>query len=131
MPASSCRVAPRCSASLPPAAPAQGRPSITFSARPWRAPPTRGLTRASRLLSPLLVTAAHAAWLAQVNTERFNYIPLGMLHTEGGWPKEIDATEKEQTARFKKKVEKDDEYIRQVRALGEAVEGDIKQNYCA
>jgi len=64
-----------------------------------------------------------------VNTERFNYIPLGMLHTEGGWPKEIDATEKEQTARFKKKVEKDDEYIRQVRALGDAVEGDIKQNY--
>jgi len=64
-----------------------------------------------------------------VNTERFNYIPLGMLHTEGGWPKEIDSTEKEQTARFKKKVEKDEEYIRQVRALGDAVEGDIKQNY--
>eukprot|EP00325_Prymnesiales_sp_UTEX-LB-985_P001884 CAMPEP_0174697580 /NCGR_PEP_ID=MMETSP1094-20130205/3399_1 /TAXON_ID=156173 /ORGANISM="Chrysochromulina brevifilum, Strain UTEX LB 985" /LENGTH=567 /DNA_ID=CAMNT_0015894583 /DNA_START=31 /DNA_END=1734 /DNA_ORIENTATION=- len=64
-----------------------------------------------------------------VNTERFNYIPLGMLHTEGGWPKEIDATEKEQTARFKKKVEKDEEYIRQVRSLGDAVEGDIKQNY--
>ena len=64
-----------------------------------------------------------------VNTERFTYNPLGMMHVEGGWPKEIDYTEKDQTARFKKKVEKDDEYIRQVRALGDAVEGDIKQNY--
>jgi len=65
----------------------------------------------------------------QVNTERFNYIPRGMLHTDGGWPKEVDPTEKEQTVRYKKKVEKDEEYIRQVRALGDAVEGDIKQNY--
>ena len=31
--------------------------------------------------------------------------------------------------RFKKKVEKDDEYVRQVKALGDAVEGDIKLNY--
>jgi len=64
-----------------------------------------------------------------VNTERFNYIPHGMLHSEGGWPKDVDYTEKDQTTRFKKKVEKDEEYIRQVRALGDAVEGDIKQNY--
>jgi dynein intermediate chain 2 len=64
-----------------------------------------------------------------VNTERFNYIPHGMLHTEGGWPKDVDYTEKDQTTRWRKKVEKDEEYIRQVRALGDAVEGDIKQNY--
>ena len=64
-----------------------------------------------------------------VNTERFTYIPQGMLHLEGGWPKDVDATEKDQTLRYKKKVEKDEEYIKQVRALGEAVEGDIKQNY--
>merc|ERR1719183_2752926 len=64
-----------------------------------------------------------------VNTERFNYIPHGMLHSEGGWPKDVDYTEKDQTTRFKKKVEKDEEYIRQVRALGDAIEGDIKQNY--
>ena len=103
-----------------------------------------------------------------MNTERFNYIPHGMLHTEGGWPKDVDATEKDQTTRWRKKVEKDEEYIRQVRApttltliltptsnptprphanpnrnhhpdpqfrqvraLGDAVEGDIKQNYGA
>ena len=64
-----------------------------------------------------------------VNTERFTYISQGMLHLEGGWPKDVDATEKEQTQRYKKKVEKDDEYIRQVKSLGDMVEGDIKQNY--
>lgn len=33
----------------------------------------------------------------EVNTERFAYVTHGMLHTEGGWPKDIDYAEKEQT----------------------------------
>ena len=66
---------------------------------------------------------------AEVNTESFKYIPLGMSHMEGGWPKDIDCTEKDQTTRFKKKVEKDDDYIRQVKLLAESVEADIKMNY--
>jgi len=66
---------------------------------------------------------------AQVNTESFKYIPLGMCHMEGGWPRDIDPTEKDQTTRFRKKVEKDDDYIRQVKALGDLVEHDIKLNY--
>ena len=57
------------------------------------------------------------------------YKPQGMLHLEGGWPKEVDATEKDQTARYKKKIEKDDEYVRQVKVLASAIESDIKQNY--
>ncbi len=64
-----------------------------------------------------------------VNTERFTYIPQGMCHVDGGWPDGVDATEKDQTARYKKKVEKEDEYIRQVKLLGDAVESEIKQNY--
>merc|ERR1719313_1911402 len=51
-----------------------------------------------------------------------------MLHTEGGWPKDIDPTEKEQTTRYRKKIEKDEEYIRQIKALGEGVEHSIMQN---
>ena len=39
------------------------------------------------------------------------YKPQGMSHTEGGWPKEVDATEKEQTQRYKKKIEKDDVFL--------------------
>jgi len=64
----------------------------------------------------------------EVNTERFAYVTHGMLHTEGGWPKDIDYAEKEQTTRYRKKVEKDEEYIRQVKALGEGVEHSIMQN---
>ena len=33
----------------------------------------------------------------EVNTERFVHVNHGMLHTEGGWPKDIDCAEKEQT----------------------------------
>ena len=50
-----------------------------------------------------------------VNTERFTYLPVGMLHLEGGWPKDVDPTEKDQTQRYKKKVEKDEEYIKQIK----------------
>lgn len=35
--------------------------------------------------------------LLQVNTERFTYLSVGMFHQEGGWPKDVDPTEKEQT----------------------------------
>jgi len=65
----------------------------------------------------------------EVNTERFSYLSIGNFHQEGGWPKDVDATEKDQTQRYKKKVEKDEDYIRQVKNLGEAVEQSIMQNY--
>tara|TARA_B110001452_G_scaffold81694_1_gene66792 strand:+ start:48 stop:941 length:894 start_codon:yes stop_codon:yes gene_type:complete len=63
-----------------------------------------------------------------INTERQMFISSGMLHVEGGWPKDVDSTEKEQTTRYRKKVEKDEEYIKQVKALGEGVEHSIMQN---
>ena len=63
-----------------------------------------------------------------INTERQRFISSGMLHVEGGWPKDVDSTEKEQTTRYRKKVEKDEEYIRQVKSLGEGVEHSIMQN---
>lgn len=34
---------------------------------------------------------------AQVNTERFSYLNIGNFHQEGGWPKDVDPTEKDQT----------------------------------
>ena len=41
-----------------------------------------------------------------------------MNHTEGGWPKDINPAEVEQTIRFRKKVEKDEFYIGVVMRLG-------------
>lgn len=52
----------------------------------------------------------------------------GMSHMEGGWPKEVDHTEAEQVIRFRRKVEKDEDYIRQVLRLGAVVEDLVKQN---
>ena len=38
-----------------------------------------------------------------VNTETVSYKSIGMLHLEGGWPKEVDCTEKDQTVRYKRR----------------------------
>lgn len=54
----------------------------------------------------------------QVNTERFETENRGMNHTEGGWPKDINPAEVEQTIRFRKKVEKDEIYMQVIQDLG-------------
>ena len=61
----------------------------------------------------------NALSLLQANTERFESESRGMNHTEGGWPKDINPAEVEQTIRFRKKVEKDENYINVVQRLGD------------
>jgi len=41
-----------------------------------------------------------------------------MNHTEGGWPKDINPAEVEQTIRYRKKIEKDEAYIGIITRLG-------------
>lgn len=41
-----------------------------------------------------------------------------MNHVEGGWPKDINPAEVEQTIRYRKKVEKDETYIATIMNLG-------------
>ena len=55
--------------------------------------------------------------LFQVNTLRAEYVSQGMNHFEGGWPKDINPQENDQTMRFRKKIEKDDTYINTVLGL--------------
>ena len=38
----------------------------------------------------------------QVNTQRFESESRGMNHVEGGWPKDINSADLEQTMRFRK-----------------------------
>ncbi|XP_041664047.1 dynein intermediate chain 2, axonemal [Cheilinus undulatus] len=64
----------------------------------------------------------------QVNTERFESESRGINHVEGGWPKDINPQEMEQTIRFRKKVEKDEGYITSVVQLGQVMEHCIRQN---
>lgn len=42
-----------------------------------------------------------------------------MNHSEGGWPKDINPAEAEQTIRFRKKMEKDEVYIQTIQRLGQ------------
>eukprot|EP00741_Cyanophora_paradoxa_P011365 tig00020556_g10978.t1 len=64
----------------------------------------------------------------ECNTEIQEYTSSGMLHKEGGWPKEVDATEMDQCIRFRKRVEKDEDYIRTIVGLGDALDHALKQN---
>ncbi|CAK8685139.1 unnamed protein product [Clavelina lepadiformis] len=64
----------------------------------------------------------------EVNTERFETESRGINHVEGGWPKDINPAEVEQTIRFRKKVEKEEHYINTVQQLGSVMEHCIKQN---
>ena len=54
----------------------------------------------------------------EVNTERFETMSRGINHVEGGWPKDVNAAEVEQTLRYRKKVEKDEVYIQAIQQLG-------------
>eukprot|EP00887_Chlorella_sp_A99_P007769 scaffold20.g7769.t1 len=64
----------------------------------------------------------------EANTTAVVHINRAMNHVEGGWPKEVDHTEAEQVIRYRKKVEKDEDYIKCVARLGGVVEELIKQN---
>jgi len=52
----------------------------------------------------------------------------GANHVEGGWPRDINPAEMEQVARYRKKVEKDENYIRVILELSEICEDVIRQN---
>ena len=54
-----------------------------------------------------------------MNTESRSFSNQGIKHTEGGWPKDVDPADAEHTIRYRKKVEKDEDYLRQVAGLGE------------
>jgi dynein intermediate chain 2, axonemal len=54
----------------------------------------------------------------QVNTERREVSSRGINHVEGGWPRDVDPTEVEQTIRYRKKVEKDEAYVQTIQQLG-------------
>lgn len=56
-----------------------------------------------------------------MNTERFETESRGINHVEGGWPKDINPAEIEQTTRFRKKIEKDDIYSNAILALGDVI----------
>jgi hypothetical protein len=71
------------------------------------------------------VTDGAGAAARQANTAKVEYRNSGMFHLEGGWPKDIDYTEVEHTIRYRKKVEKDEDYIAAIAQLGGQVGGRV------
>jgi dynein intermediate chain 2 len=57
--------------------------------------------------------------LSEVNTVSTTTESRGISHTEGGWPKDVNFLDSEQTLRYRRKLEKDDTYITQVPRMGE------------
>jgi dynein intermediate chain 2 len=64
----------------------------------------------------------------EVNTERVVMKNTSMQHVEGGWPKDVDFTEQSDVKRYRKKVEKDEDYQFAMKSLVPMVERCMKQN---
>jgi len=64
----------------------------------------------------------------EVNTERITTKSTSMRHSEGGWPKDVDFTEVSDVARFRKRVEKDQEYQNAMKILGPRIGRCMRQN---
>ncbi len=77
--------------------------------------------------STLVDTTPHYSE-TEVNTERVVMKNTSMQHIEGGWPKDVDFTEQSDVKRFRKKVEKDEDYQYAMKTLIPRVQRCMKQN---
>ncbi|KAG6455160.1 dynein intermediate chain 3, ciliary [Manduca sexta] len=63
-----------------------------------------------------------------VNTERAEYSSSGANHSEGGWPKDVNLLDPEMTQRYRRKVEKEDNYIHCVMTMAPGMDHYVLQN---
>lgn len=52
-----------------------------------------------------------------VTTDNPRLQHIGTTHVEGGWPRDINRLDEEQTSRYRKKQEKDESYLNQMKGL--------------
>ncbi|XP_050476936.1 dynein axonemal intermediate chain 2 isoform X3 [Bombus huntii] len=64
----------------------------------------------------------------EVNTNTATFRDSGIYHSEGGWPKDLNAKDIEQAVRYKRKIEKDELYIHTMLQLLPPMEQCILQN---
>lgn len=63
-----------------------------------------------------------------VTTDNPTLKSTGINHVEGGWPRDINRLDDEQTSRYRKKQEKDEQYVIQMKGLIKSCEHAIYQN---
>ncbi|KAJ8687887.1 hypothetical protein QAD02_023682 [Eretmocerus hayati] len=64
----------------------------------------------------------------EVNTTTATFKDSGMRHVEGGWPKDINKDDGEQTMRYRRKIEKDEMYVHTMLQLLPGMEHCVLQN---
>lgn len=81
--------------------------------------------------NPVVTAVNTAPFMSEsdVNTDRVKTKNASMSHKEGGWPKDVDFTEQSDVSRFRKKTEKDDNYLAALRTLVPIAERCMKQNH--
>lgn len=63
-----------------------------------------------------------------VTTDNPRMCHTGVNHVEGGWPKDVNQLDQEQTNRYRMKQEKDEAYIVQMKGLMKSCEHAVLQN---
>jgi dynein intermediate chain 2, axonemal len=86
------------------------------------------LPRRTRRVADAAVTAIPQYAAHVINTTPTPTTTSGMCHAEGGWPREVDPTDGEAIARWRKKVERDERYIATIIRLGGIAEEIVRQN---
>lgn len=67
------------------------------------------------------VQCSHIQAEHEVNTLRANYTSTYMNHTEGGWPKDVNINDEDQPRRYRRKIEKEDNYASTVLQLAKVI----------
>ena len=65
---------------------------------------------------------------ATINTVRREFSSQGMNHSEGGWPRDVNTSDPDQKTRFRRKIEKEDDFIEVTRQLARETEKYVRQN---
>ncbi|XP_050305470.1 dynein intermediate chain 3, ciliary [Anthonomus grandis grandis] len=63
-----------------------------------------------------------------LNTMRAEFTNSSMNHVEGGWPKDVNTADEEQTKRYRRKIEKDEGFNHTMMQLFKSMENCIQQN---
>ncbi|XP_059608059.1 dynein intermediate chain 3, ciliary-like [Phlebotomus argentipes] len=93
--------------------------------------PSEEFHRRDYIMAPATTRGVQACTpmgLSVCNTENVEYISKGIQHTEGGWPKDVNKNDSEQTQRYRKKIERDEAYSRQVLSMARSMEHFVQQN---
>lgn len=65
---------------------------------------------------------------AETSTVSETFRGSAIKHTEGGWPKDVNIYDEEQTARYRKRIERDGKYEKQLKRLLPRTEHTVTQN---